>query len=478
MAWRGVAWRGVAALYAFGASLAGAQPYGGDQFGGQGYIEFLDFLGQPGLVWDRVKELSASPLPSVAGPMGAPPTRQQADFKLKAVWEPAEDWGLAGFKWEYYWQPPGGPAIPADALTIIEGPFNQYATGRAAGPGIFWAKVGILRIPPGGQPETVPGVWLTAQCCAFGGPLQLGVAGSERQTWLQIGRTNSQPNGANNNPWYLQYFGYPPDQPVPAGFQQTQDATATIKYSQPEGVTWIWQPVAGTYSATLAGLPPNSPHPMTVDLQATGPFEDSEVKCYFYTDVELVDGFQCGTWAQSYPLGAFVTNGQDDTEQSHYQAGVFSGKQDSETKMVSKITAAEPGELTRIQYDAYDPGPPSKRCGRYVRCNLKDTIGRNMPGVLCQERFPEGLPDDGISNRNTGFVWHTLVGTGVSSPIGNWHATDNLWYRWPGPQFPTISFPQQYWVATENHATGGLLKRSLTIQLVPGEPGQCTQTGF
>ncbi|MCC6402699.1 MAG: hypothetical protein IT207_01680 [Fimbriimonadaceae bacterium] len=478
MAWRGVAW-----LCALGACVAGVQPYGGPQFGGAGQIEFLTAGGQPGTAVDRVKALSASTLLQIPGQPGPPSTRQEAKFKLKAVWEPAEGWGLAGFEWQYFWQPPGGPAIPADALTIIEGQFNQYATGRAALPGIFWAKVGIRRQHPGGYIEPVgqPGVWLSAQCCAFGGPLQLGVTGREpgdkTQTWLQIGRVSSANNTANSEPWYLQYFGYAPDAAVPAGYQQTQDAAAALKYSQPEGVEWVWMNVPGTWSETLAGWPTEWPDPPAVDRQATEAFEGREVKCEFYADVELLDGFQSGGSVETYPAGLFSNTGEDDTEQSLYEV-VPNTPYPPNLKMVSKITAAEPGELTRIENFPYDPSAnPFRRCGRKVRCNLKDTASRNMPGVLCQERFPE--PNEmppGVAVNTEAQAWYTLHFAGIEIPNGNWNRYDELRYVWPpGPPYPYYDFPQEYWVATKSLTQGGILKRSWTIKLTQGQPGTCEQ---
>jgi hypothetical protein len=278
----------------------------------------------------------------------------------------------------------------------------------------------------------------------------------------------------NNQPWYIQYFGYSPSSPKPPGYQQAQYATVALKYPQPPGVEHLWMSVPGTYSATLDAWPPGWPEPVVIDLRAEEAFEGREARCLFFADVELQDGFASGGSAQTYPAGWFYGEGEDDTEQSKYEGGT----KDS-VNMVSKITAAEPGELTRIENFAYDPSEdPYRRCGRKVLCQLKDTAGRLMPGVLCQERFPQPsqMPPN-VRTNTEDEAWFTRTASGVAPPNGNWDRYDELRYVWPFPMetYPPYAFPQQYWVATKSLTQGGILKKSWTITLTPGTPGTLNQ---
>jgi hypothetical protein len=262
----------------------------------------------------------------------------------------------------------------------------------------------------------------------------------------------------------MQFFDYTHLLPVPEGFQETQDANASV-LAQPTGTLITWQ-VPDVYSLVL-DYAADEPNVELIDMAAESDFLGQSVTAEFdYTFVDD-DG-------QSYPL---ITS--DDTAES------MTWIDGALHPMVYKVSAHLPDHLVVKTGDPrpYDPAPntSSDRAGAKYRFILFDSAGKRMPGVYVQERFePLDPPEPGFKTNKSAAInpWTTVISPGA----GQFSSDDNLFYVWPTGDTATRTFNHRFFAAVVKSGpltdtTGGIDVGLWTMVFTAGKPGTATQTG-
>ncbi|MEW5883037.1 MAG: hypothetical protein AB1725_02290 [Armatimonadota bacterium] len=364
---------------------------------------------------------------------------------------------------EYIWSPvidltqPPQPPPPSQGQLIVQPPGNTAeVTAYGLFPGIFTVRCTVIVHRPGFPDQSYP---LEQACAAIGGPLELSVYDGE---WGPPEHDFYQ----EDNPWYLQYFGYDPAEPPPEGAQSCQKGIVSVRFGQPLTVWYEWQ---------------ITPAPL--------------VRVLWFNGTSLSN-------STSVKIGALSGSGYGEITprvkyKMEWSGTVYEYWDNSDespppnmpgpTPNWYRFTAHAPvgtsrGGVERLviylgqPYDPlvpdYNPNPPWG-CREDWTVFLVDNLGSGMPRVRVQERFITQVPEDFHTNCSGSehFVWTTKGGIGGNVDVGSfvdllgafsgvgdpdWH----FYFRVPPdpPRYGTAEVPllHVYWAGTDSCTAGGL----------------------